>query len=71
METVRQFMAMGGYGTFVWSSYAVAVVVMVGLVLASRRSLRRQQRLLRQVEENLPQPHRRHRRTGSRVADDA
>ena len=32
---------MGGYGAFVWPSYAVALVVLIGNVLAARASHRR------------------------------
>lgn len=28
---MREFLAMGGYGAFVWSAYAITVAVMVGL----------------------------------------
>ena len=35
---------MGGYGHFVWPSYAVVAVVMVGLYIFSRRALRAAQR---------------------------
>ena len=70
METVRQLLAMGDYGAFVWASYAVTLVVMAGLVLASRKSLRRQEALLRQVEASMPQTRRRRRRE-DRDADDA
>lgn len=35
---VRDFWAMGGYGLYVWGSYGVALLLMVGEpVLASRR----------------------------------
>ena len=35
-----QFFAMGGYAAFVWPAYAVAAVVLIGLLLQSLRSLR-------------------------------
>jgi heme exporter protein D len=46
MTGVTEFLAMGGYAPYVWSAYGAAVVVLVGLVVAtlarrhnSRRSL--------------------------------
>jgi heme exporter protein D len=43
---MAEFFAMGGYAAYVWSAYGAAVVVLVGLVVAtlarrhnSRRSL--------------------------------
>jgi len=38
--SIGEFFVMGGYGTFVWSAYAIAVVVIGALFLASRRTLR-------------------------------
>jgi heme exporter protein D len=48
---MSEFFAMGGYAAFVWSSYAVAAVVMVAMLVASLRGLRRQQRAVRLLEE--------------------
>jgi heme exporter protein D len=42
--SIGEFLAMGGYGTFVWGSYAVAalvVVVELGLVVHRFRAARR------------------------------
>jgi heme exporter protein D len=42
----NKFFSMGGYGFYVWGSYLVALVVLVGEVLAimkRKKSLRRQQ----------------------------
>ena len=44
MSGLDTFFAMGGYGFFVWSSYAVAVLVIVGLFLWSHLGLRRAER---------------------------
>ena len=40
METLTQFLAMGGYAAFVWPALAIAAGVMTGLLLQSLRSLR-------------------------------
>jgi heme exporter protein D len=52
MTSVTEFLAMGGYAPYVWSAYGAAVVVLVGLVVAtlarrhnSRRSLAALERL--------------------------
>jgi heme exporter protein D len=40
-DTISSFFAMGGYAAFVWPAYALAALVLVGLLLASLRQLRR------------------------------
>ena len=45
------FFDMGGYAGFVWSAYGVAAVVMVAMLVASLRGLRRQQQEVRLLEE--------------------
>jgi heme exporter protein D len=48
---MSSFFAMGGYAAFVWSSYAVVAVVLVGLLLLSLKGLRRNEAILRALEE--------------------
>ena len=40
MGSIGEFFAMGGYGTYVWSAYAIAIVVIGALILVSRRTLK-------------------------------
>ena len=40
-EAIQDFLAMGGYAGFVWPAYALAAVVLVGLLAVSLRQLRR------------------------------
>ena len=40
MENLSAFWDMGGYGHFVWPAYGVVAVVLVGLLVASRRALK-------------------------------
>jgi len=40
MEGLSAFLDMGGYGQFVWPAYGVVCVVLVGLMIESRRSLK-------------------------------
>jgi len=35
-ESLSQFFAMGGYGAFVWSAFAITFIVLLANVLASR-----------------------------------
>ena len=34
MNTVQEFLHMGGYAAYVWSAYALGAVVLIGSVLA-------------------------------------
>ena len=47
---MTEFLQMGGYGAFIWSAYGLAVLVMGGLVVATLRSLRSQERQLAALE---------------------
>ena len=38
--SLAEFLAMGGYAAYVWPSFGLALLVVVGLALASRRALR-------------------------------
>lgn len=44
MKSLHEFLAMGGYAAYVWSSYALAAVVIAWNVV---QPLRRERRLLR------------------------
>ena len=44
------FFAMGGYALYVWGSYGLAALLLVGLLLASLSWLRSQERLLAALE---------------------
>jgi len=54
MEQVRSFLAMGGYGAFVWPAFGVTALVMGGLLAASLRRLRGLERAL--AEHGLTPP---------------
>ena len=56
MDRIGEFLAMGGYGAYVWSAYLVAAVVLAALLIGSLRGVRKQeQRLaaLRQARRGL------------------
>ena len=59
MESVTAYLSMGGYAAFVWPAFAVCAAVMVALVIASRRALARERRLLESLDAG------RHRQRGS------
>ncbi|HLF59270.1 MAG TPA: heme exporter protein CcmD [Alphaproteobacteria bacterium] len=40
MDTVSQYLAMGGYAGFVWPAYGIAAAVMIGLLAQSLSALR-------------------------------
>ena len=50
MDRIAAFFEMGGYGAFVWPSFAIALVVMVGFVVTSLRTLRARETVLRELE---------------------
>ena len=47
---MAEFFHMDGYGPYIWSSFAIAVVAMVGLALQSWFDLRTQKRLVAELE---------------------
>ncbi len=50
MPALDSFLAMGGYGAFVWPAYAIAALVLVGLLAASLLRLRRGRAALAKAE---------------------
>jgi heme exporter protein D len=68
---MREFLAMGGYAAYVWPAYAVAALVLIGLLVQSRSALRRNEALLRQLEAARPQRRRRSRAGATEPEDRA
>lgn len=62
---MAEFFAMGGYAAYVWPSYAVAAVVLVGLLVATLKSLRASEATLKALEGSRV-PRRRTRKDGAR-----
>jgi heme exporter protein D len=50
MESLSNFFAMGGHAGYVWPSYALTAIVMLGLLLASLHSLRANEAELESLE---------------------
>jgi len=49
-DSAAEFFNMGGYGLYIWSSFLIAVVVMTGLALQSWFDLKKQKRLVAELE---------------------
>jgi len=47
---MSEFFDMGGYGAFIWPSYGITALVMLGLLVASLRSLRANETQLASLE---------------------
>jgi heme exporter protein D len=54
MDRIATFFAMGGYAAYVWPAFAVAAVVMAGLVISTMHTLRRRERELSQLIKGRP-----------------
>ena len=39
MQSISDYLAMGGYAGFVWPAYGAAVLILIGLVVMSRKEL--------------------------------
>lgn len=62
---MSSFFEMGGYAGYVWPAYGVALIVMVGLLVASLRSVRAREAQLKVLQES--RPNRRSRATARAV----
>ena len=47
---MSEFFSMGGYGSYIWSSYGVTAIAMIVLLLATLRGLHNSRRELDQLE---------------------
>ncbi len=54
MNSLQQFLHMGGYGGFIWPAYILVTVVLTGLLITSRRFVRAAQAEL----DSMDRPHR-------------
>ena len=48
---MQSFFDMGGYAEFVWPAYAVAAVILIGLLAVSMTGLRRRQTELAKLDD--------------------
>ncbi len=54
MDRFQAFLEMGGYATFVWPAYVVAIGLLVGLLVVSLRGMRGHEAALRSLRALLP-----------------
>ena len=54
MESLSSFLNMGGYGGYVWPSYALTALVMVGVLVGSIRAARAREAELEQLQKMRP-----------------
>lgn len=52
MEAFKEFIHMGGYASYVWSSYAITLVLLVWSVVLPLREKRKLAKRIRRVIEN-------------------
>ncbi len=69
MSETGGYFAMGGYAVFVWPAYAIALLVIGGLIVHSVASLRARAREAEEAEAASPRRARR-RRTGAEGGGD-
>ncbi|WP_119679850.1 heme exporter protein CcmD [Indioceanicola profundi] len=62
---MTEFFAMGGYAVYIWTSYGLAALILVGLLLASIRSLRANEQVLTALEAAQGERRRRRARTAA------
>jgi heme exporter protein D len=59
MAQIESFLAMGGYGHYVWPAYGLTAAVMIGFVVSTLRALRSRKRNLQILEADAPKRPRR------------
>ena len=60
---MSEFLDMGGYAAFVWPAYGLTALVMLGLLITTRQTLRKRRAELDRLEAEMP---RRRRSRGER-----
>ncbi len=53
MSDLASYFAMGGYGAYIWSSFAATLAVLVLVWIASARRLKRNEQALAKMEKDL------------------
>ncbi len=49
---MAEFFEMGGHAAFIWPAYAAALVLMVGLLVVSLRSMRQREELVQSLRSS-------------------
>lgn len=53
---MNEFFEMGGYGAFIWPAYAAAVILMLGLLTLSWKSMRQREALVKSLRASRKAP---------------
>ncbi|WP_042443937.1 heme exporter protein CcmD [Azospirillum sp. B510] len=67
---MNEFLHMGGYAAYVWPAYAIATIVLLGLLAATWKGLRNAEATLKALESARPARRRNGPRTAGRKAAD-
>jgi heme exporter protein D len=51
MEEMVKALGMGGYGIYVWPSFAIAAIIIISMLLMTLASLKRAQNTLKSLKE--------------------
>lgn len=51
MDSITEFLGMGGYGGYVWPSYLVTAAVLIAMLAASLRLLKGNEATIRDLEQ--------------------
>lgn len=54
MSVIVDFIAMGGYGAFIWPAYGIAAIILAVLLIASLRQLRAAEKQVAALEAASP-----------------
>ena len=53
MSSITEFLAMGGYGAFIWAAFGLTAVVLIGLLILSLRDVQEKERHLAKLQAQL------------------
>ena len=46
-QVLSEFLDMGGHGVYIWPAYAIATIVIVGILIQTLRTMRQRERKLK------------------------
>ena len=50
-ESLNEFLSMGGYGSFIWATYGLSALVLIGLFIQSQRFLKTSEAELNSLQD--------------------
>ncbi len=54
MDAVKEFLAMGGYGAYVWPAFAITAAILIGVLWSTLHALRANEAALAALEAAKP-----------------